>query len=127
MADDQHRLAGLGQERFEPFGGFDVEVVRWLVEQHQIGLAQQQLGQHEPVLLPAAELFDGAAEAGPVEAQAVEDALHLVIEVIGVVVLQFVLQPVVTLPQLCPLVRVVGLGKGLGDGLGIAGQRHQIL
>ena len=58
VADDQHRLGLLDEVVFQPARGVDVEVVARLVEQHDVGGGQQQLGEHQPALLAAAEGLD---------------------------------------------------------------------
>ena len=70
VADDEHRLRLLDKIVLQPARGVDVEVVARLVEQHHVGRRQQQLGQHEPALLAAAERFDGALEVVAAEAEA---------------------------------------------------------
>ena len=54
VADDDHRRRAFQQKILEPFGGLQIEVVRRLVEDHQVRLGQQQFGQHQAVLLAAA-------------------------------------------------------------------------
>ncbi len=55
MADEEHRLAGLGQLPLQPALAGDVEVVVRLVEQeHLVGAAQQRL-EHQPLLLAAGQ------------------------------------------------------------------------
>ena len=95
VADDDHRRRAFQQELFEPLGGLDVEVVRRLVEDHQVRLGQQQLGQHQAVLLAAAEGRDRLLERLRRKSQAVEHALDLVVEVVGVLAVQFVLEMIV--------------------------------
>ena len=114
VADQQHGRGAFGQERFEPFGGLDVEVVRGLVQEHHVGLGQQQLGQHEPVLLAAAERLDGLVERLAAETQAVQDALDLVVEVVGVAGLHLVLEVVVAVGQTLVFQRVVAMAQLLG-------------
>ncbi len=45
VADEDHRRSGSDQERFEPFGCGDVEVIGGFIEQHHIGIGEQDLGQ----------------------------------------------------------------------------------
>ena len=114
MADQQHGRGAFGEERFEPFGGLDVEVVRGLVEEHHVRLGQQQLGQHEAVLLAAAERLDGLVERFAAETQAVEHAFDLVVEVVGVAGLHLVLEVVVAVGQPLVFQRVVAMAQLLG-------------
>ena len=115
MADQQHGRGAFRQERFEPFGGLDVEVVRGLVQEHHVRLGQQQFGQHEPVLLAAAERLDGLVERFAAEAKAVQDAFDLVVEVVGVAALHLVLEVVVAIGQALVFQRVVAVAQLLGD------------
>ena len=55
MADDEHRFGLCRQVFFQPAGRVDVEMVARLVEEHDIGSSQQELGKHQPALLAAAE------------------------------------------------------------------------
>ena len=53
VADDDQR-AGIGlQEILQPQRRLQIEVVRWLVEQHDIGRGEQQAGQRHPHFPPA--------------------------------------------------------------------------
>jgi hypothetical protein len=45
---EDHRAFVLGQEALEPLNGLDVEVVGRLVEQEQIGLANQRAREQDP-------------------------------------------------------------------------------
>ena len=50
---ENHRVRIGGEIGFEPVARLQIEVIRRLVEQEQIGLTEQELGQREPHL-PAA-------------------------------------------------------------------------
>ncbi len=116
MAHQQHGRRAFGQERFEPLGGLDVEVVRRLVQEHHVRLGQQQLGQHEPVLLAAAERLDRLVERFAAETQAVQHAFDLVVEVVGVAALHLVLEVVVAVGQALVFQRIVAMAQLLGHG-----------
>ncbi len=116
VAHQQHGCRAFGQERFKPFGGLDVEVVRGLVQEHHVRLGQQQFGQHQPVLLAAAERLDGLVERFAAEAEAVQDPFDLVVEVVGVEALHLVMKMVVAIGQAFVFQRVVGMAQLLGDG-----------
>ena len=51
VTDDDHADRLAAQVAFEPGGGGDIEVVRRLVQEHQVGAFQEQLRQHHPRLL----------------------------------------------------------------------------
>ena len=102
------------EEIFQPLGGLDIEVIGGLVEEHEVRLGQQQLGQHEAVLLAAAEGLDRLLEGFAAEAQPLEHALDLVLQVVGVEALDFVLEVIVAGGQPLALGRVGFLRQGLG-------------
>src|SRR5690606_3865781 len=85
VADDHQRRIDLSQEVLQPLGGFDIQVVGRLVQQHDVGLGQQQFAQQQPVLLTSAELFDRLLVTGLGEPQPVQHALHVPIQVVHVV------------------------------------------
>ena len=58
VGDDQHGAGEFAQMLFEPGHGFGVEMVGRLVEQQQVGLAQQQRAERHAALLAARELVD---------------------------------------------------------------------
>ena len=63
MGDDEHRAAARGEVAREPVDALDVEVVRRLVEQQQLGVAEQRLGQRDPAPLAAATAARSACPA----------------------------------------------------------------
>ena len=83
-------------------------------KKHQVRLGQQQLGQHQAVLLAAAERGHRLSEALLAEPQAVQHPLDLVIEVVGVLPLELALEMVVAGGQPVVLGRVVRLAHLLG-------------
>ena len=68
----------------EPVAGFQIEVVGGLVEQQQVGLGQQQLGQRDAHLPAAAELVGLPRPILFAEAEAGEHAAHLRVERVAV-------------------------------------------
>jgi len=78
VADEEERLRRAAQEGVEPGEGRDVEVVRRLVEEQQVGVLQEEPGQRRPHLPPARERAGGPPQVGGVEAEAAEDALGAV-------------------------------------------------
>ena len=106
MADQEQGRRAFQQEILEPLGGFDVQVVGGLVHEHQVRLGQQEFGQHEAVLLAAAKRLDRLGEAFRAESQAVQHALDLVLQLVGVAALELVLQVVVAVGQLLVLGRI---------------------
>ena len=63
VGDDEHRAAARGEVAREPVHALDVEVVRGLVEQQQLGVAEQRLGQRDPAPLAAATAARSACPA----------------------------------------------------------------
>ena len=87
VAHDDHRDGLACQVAFEPFGRRDVEVVRRLVQEHQVGAFQQQLGEHHPRLLAAGERRRRPVELRLGEAEARQDLLDPVIDRVSILVL----------------------------------------
>ena len=101
-------------------------MVAGLVEDHHVGLGQQQLGQHQAVLLAAAERGDRLVERLAAEPQAVENLLDAMVEVVGVLAMQFVLEMIVAAGQ-PPLLGGIGrLADGRGHFDRLVLQREQI-
>ena len=71
--DDHHRRIGL-EEILEPQGRFEIEMVRGLVEQQQIGLREEQGGERDAHLPAARIAVERAALHFLVEAKADQDA-----------------------------------------------------
>ena len=90
MRHEDHAARVLLQELLEPRDAFRIEMVGRLVEQQDVGLRQQQLGQRHAAPLAARELVDvGIARRA---AQRVERLLDLRVEVPQVLRVDLVLQ-----------------------------------
>src|SRR3546814_10752878 len=60
LVTDDDELAGIAaQEAFEPHRRFEVEVVRRLVEQQQVGVGEEQRGERDAHLPPPEKLSSG--------------------------------------------------------------------
>ena len=98
---DQHEGERILQQiLLEPVAGFEIEVVGGLVEQQQVRLFEQQLGQRD-AHLPAAGEFLGAAR--PVflpEAQTVQHRAHLRFDGVAVARVEFASDALVALGHL---------------------------
>ena len=70
VRDDQDRSVPILQVRFQPFDGFDIQVVGGLIQQQQVGVGKQQPGQQGAGALPAGKLGQGALVIGRQETQA---------------------------------------------------------
>ena len=77
VADDDYRLGAVDEELLEPLDRLDVHVVGGLVEQDEVGLLQQNLGQLDAHAPSAAEVAGWTGEVLANEAQAEQDLLHL--------------------------------------------------
>ena len=87
---DQNESVGIAVKIvFEPVAGFQVEVVGGLVEQQQVGLCQQQLGQRNAHLPAAGELSVRRSPVGLGEAEAGEHGAHLRLQRVAVAGAEF--------------------------------------
>jgi hypothetical protein len=77
VRDDDRRAFPLRQIPFEPFNGFDVEMIGRLIEQEQIWIRQQQTRQMRARALSAREVIERHVIFGFAEAQACEHLLDL--------------------------------------------------
>src|SRR6185312_8779662 len=75
VRDEHERLGPLAQALFEVLGGFDVEVVGRLVEEQEVRLFEQHLGQLEAAALAARQRVDRALEVGVGEAEILRQRL----------------------------------------------------
>ena len=82
MGDRDDGARVLLQVLLEPEHALGVEVVGGLVEQQQIRLLQEQLGQRDPALLTAGEILDTRVARG--RAQGIHRLLQLRVEIPGV-------------------------------------------
>ena len=82
MAHEQDRAVVAGYELLEPANTLEVEVVGGLVEEEEVGMAQQQLGKGDAHLPTAREVGRGLVEVLDGKAEATENrpcpALELV-------------------------------------------------
>ena len=125
VADDDHRHRLPGQVVFEPFGRRDVEVVGRLVQEHQVGALEQELGEHQPRLLAAGERAGRPVEIGLGEPQPGEDLLDAMIDRVGVLVLEPLVELVVAPGGALAVGLVFGLGHLLGGFLELVLQVDQ--
>src|SRR5262245_23136031 len=95
VTDDQHALGLSGEVVLQPACRVDVEVIARLVEQHDIGGGQQQFGEHQPALLPAAETLDGTVIVVGGKAESVEHLMDAILDIEGVVVIEQLVQTIV--------------------------------
>jgi hypothetical protein len=131
---DQQRAAARREMAGEPVDPLDVEVVRRLVEEQQLGAVEERVGQRDPAALPARERAD--ARVQPVREPRHRDAAEQAVEhgaerrvprplVVGAAADELAADgarriEVVRLPEQCEL-RVARPGQGAGVGLLRAG------
>ena len=77
VVGDEHELARPGDQKFlQPADRGDIEIVVRLVEEEQVEVGQEDLGQVEPDLEAARELGRALLPVGGREAEAGQDLLH---------------------------------------------------
>ena len=72
VADHQHRIGVIDEKLLQPVDGLDVQIVGGLVQQHDVGLPEQGLGQQHFHLAAAVEAGHLRVVLGGGDAQAVE-------------------------------------------------------
>jgi hypothetical protein len=103
-----------------------VEVIRGLVQKHQVRLAQQQPREQQAVLLPPAELLNRLVERYLAEPEPRQDLLDLMIQAKSPVQVQRMLQPVELLSQPLALAVIGRGGQRFGHPLRLVGDRQQV-
>ncbi len=110
MANDHHRHGLTREVALQPGGGLDIEVVRGLVQEHDIGVFQQQLREHHPRLLTPRERVGGALKRRGLKPEPGKDLLDPVIDRVRILVFEQVVKLVVTPAGAGTLVVILGLG-----------------
>ena len=77
VADDDDGLSGFDEEIFEPLDRLDVEVIRRLVEEQNVGFLEQQLRQLDAHPPSTAKLAGLPSEVGALETQAHQRLLDI--------------------------------------------------
>ena len=103
-----------GQEVFEPVARLEVEMVRWLVEQHDMRLTEDELRQGDPHLPTAREGVGRFLELIGGEPEPAEHAGDLQIDGVAVLVAELVLQFAVAAPGLPPALRATAVYRQVG-------------
>ena len=120
VADQQHGPVVGGQEGLEPLDALKVEVVGGLVEQQEVGMAQQQLRERDAHLPAARELLGRLVEVLDGKAEAAEDLTGACLKLVAAKALEAVLRGAVALEQAVEVNVVSGIGNlvlHLGDAL----------
>ncbi len=126
VADEQERAWPARESCLEPFSRLDIEVIVRLVENHQLGLFEQQVRQHQSVLLATTERLRGAIEPGLGESQALQGAFDAVLPAVRITVLQSSLQVVEMFKQPFMFARLRALRKLMRDIFGFFGQGNDV-
>ena len=114
---DQHKRVGIMRQIFfQPVARFEIEMVGGLVEQQQVRLLQQQLGQCDAHLPAAGEFFGPAMPVFLAETEAHEHAPDLRLDGVSVASAKFVLEALIALRDLRVFRRgVIELGHASGQ------------
>lgn len=80
VGDEEDRALEIFEEPFEPEAAIDIQVVGGFVQEEDVGLFEEELGEGEAALLPAAEAANGDVELGIGEAEAVKGCIDLVVD-----------------------------------------------
>ena len=120
VAHEEHGAVVGGEEPLEPLDALEVEVVGGLVEEQQVGMAQQQLGERDAHLPPARELAGRLVEVSHGKAQAAQDLLGAGVQLVSAEALVAVLRHAVALEQgveLRPVLCLGDLGLHIGEAV----------
>ena len=109
---DQDQAAGVRpEESLQPVDARQVEVVGWLVEEQDVGVLEQELGQRHPHHPAAREGADVPLDVGIGEPEPSEDAPRLSLEAVAAQQRESVLQAPILAHQLCDFGVVARLGE----------------
>ena len=119
VADDEDGAVVVGDKAAQPLDALEVQVVGGLVQQQQIGVAKEELGQRDAHLPAARELGTRALKVGYFEAQAGQDLTGVALELVAAQVLKAVLDLAVLVEERVDVLALLG---ELGDlGLQLVG------
>ena len=134
VAHEQHGSVVAREELLEPLNALEVEVVRGLVEQQQVGVAQEELGEGYAHLPAAREVLCGFVEVVDGESEAAQDGAGAALELVAAQALEAVLGVAVLLEKCVEAAALAGVGDGsleLGDALSqmadLGGGGHDLL
>ncbi len=108
VRDQDHRVRVVVQVLLEPVAGVEIEVIGRFVEQEQVGLRQQQLGQRDAHLPAARERRRRLVVVGGAEPEAPQHRVDLQVDGVAVVEPEAVLQIAVAMQHRL----VLALGHG---------------
>src|SRR5690606_13618856 len=99
VRDDEAGAVPATEELLKPLEHLEVEVVRRLVEKEEVRIGQQRLGEGDSGLLATAEAGDGIIELVLREAEALQDFVGAVLDVVAAGGLEAEAEPVVFLHE----------------------------
>lgn len=112
VADDENGAVVVGDKAAKPLDAFEVQVVGGLVQQQQVGMAQEKLGERDTHLPAAGELGARALKVGDLKAQAGQDLAGVALELVAAQVLKAVLDLAVLVEECVDVLALLG---ELGD------------
>ena len=119
VADDEDGAVVVGDKAAQPLDTLEVQVVGGLVQQQQVGMAQEELCQCDAHLPAAGELGARALKIGDLKAQAGQDLAGVTLEFVAAQMLKAVLDLAVFVKERVDVLALLG---ELGDlGLQLVG------
>ena len=119
VADDEHGAVVVGDKAAQPLDALEVKVVGGLVQEQQVGVAQEELGQCDTHLPAARELGARALKVGDLKAEAGKDLAGVALELVAAQVFKAVLNLAVLVKERVDIFALLG---ELGDlGLQLVG------
>ena len=134
VADDEHGAVVVGDKAAQPLDALEVQVVGGLVQQQQVGVAQEELGQRDTHLPAARELGARALKVGDLKAQAGQDLAGVALELVAAQVLKAVLDLAVLVKERVDILALLGelcdlglqLVGALAHAMNFLGRRHDL-
>ena len=114
VADDENGAVVVGDKAAQPLDALEVQVVGGLVQQQQVGVAQEELCQRNTHLPAAGELGARAFKVGDFEAQAGQDFAGVALELVAAQVLKAVLDLAVLVKERVDVLALLGELSDLG-------------
>ena len=114
VADDEDGAVVVGDKAAQPLDAFEVQVVGGLVQQQQVGVAQEELGERDAHLPAARELGARAPKIGNLKAQAGQDLAGVALELVAAQVLKAVLDLAVLVEECVEILALFGEFGDLG-------------
>ena len=114
VTDDEHGAVVVRDKAAQPLDAFEVQVVGGLVQQQQVGMAQEELCQRNTHLPAARELGTRALKVGDLKAQTGQDLAGVALELVAAQVLKAVLDLAVLVKERVDVLALLGELGNLG-------------